>query len=169
MQIGGFVKGLLPGARKRAHRYNRTFSLCLDDLVNALEMQKYRCALTGLRFTLNSSEKGTQLYFREPYSPSIDRIDSGFGYCAENVRIVCYALNIALGEWGEEVFLKISRSYMMNTKGRDPFAAYRMEQSAEALDRWLLSKGAESADGARGEAGKSEADAERATNGSQPT
>jgi hypothetical protein len=40
---------------------------------------------------------------RAPFAPSIDRIDGALGYAPGNVRVVCFAANCAMNEWGESV------------------------------------------------------------------
>jgi hypothetical protein len=46
-----------------------------------------------------------------PYAPSLDRIDCRKGYTKDNVRIVVYALNVMLMDWGEVVFSRVAASY----------------------------------------------------------
>jgi hypothetical protein len=47
---------------------------------------------------------------REPFRPSIDRIDSSVGYVVGNCRVVLVAVNIAMSTWGEGLFLRIARA-----------------------------------------------------------
>lgn len=61
------------------------------------------CEVTGLALV---KLDGT----RNPYSPSIDRIEPELGYVDGNVRIVAWALNMALGEWGLDVLLRLARA-----------------------------------------------------------
>lgn len=70
------------------------------------------CEVTGLPFRPPSEQ-----YSRNPYGPSLDRIDSSKGYTPDNVRIVCVAANLAMNEWGEEVLSRIAKAYVLaNTK-----------------------------------------------------
>lgn len=64
-----------------------------------------KCMLTGIPF---SSEKLSGR--RRPWLPSLDRIDSSKGYIDGNMRLVCSAVNIALNDWGDEVFWRIVES-----------------------------------------------------------
>ncbi len=44
---------------------------------------------------------------RNPYSPSIDRIKPELGYVDGNIRVILWALNMAMGEWGFETIRAI--------------------------------------------------------------
>jgi hypothetical protein len=57
------------------------------------------CELSGMPFVL---QKG-----RSPYSPSIDRIIPELGYTYANIRVICVALNCAIGDWGLDVLRDI--------------------------------------------------------------
>lgn len=46
-----------------------------------------------------------------PYSPSLDRIDTSRGYTKDNVRLVVYAVNIMLMDWGESIFARVVNGY----------------------------------------------------------
>lgn len=45
-------------------------------------------------------------------APSLDRIDPKRGYVYENVRIVAFAVNAAMGDWGEDAFKQIMKKWM---------------------------------------------------------
>lgn len=62
-----------------------------------------RCEITGLPFSMERSS-----YYRRPYAPSVDRIDNQLDYTYDNCRLVIYAVNCALNEWGMDVFRTIS-------------------------------------------------------------
>jgi len=66
------------------------------------------CAVSGLPFdfTIHSG--------RRPFAPSLDRIDSSGGYTKGNVRLVCFAVNVALNCWGDEAFLRMCRAVAIN-------------------------------------------------------
>ena len=69
------------GGRKRDN-------LTAEILLAQLEKQGYRCALSGVPLTC-SLEKGTKW----PTNASVDRIEAGGPYTADNIQIVCRALN----------------------------------------------------------------------------
>lgn len=58
------------------------------------------CAVTGIPFVYDVPG--------HPLMPSLDRIDSSKGYTADNVRLVCWAVNCAASTWGLEAYLAIA-------------------------------------------------------------
>ena len=70
----------------------------LDDYRDQIRARMYAgvCELTGLPLRYDSGNAATW------NSPSIDRIKPELGYIYSNIRVVCHALNTAIGAWGEE-------------------------------------------------------------------
>ena len=65
------------------------------------------CELTGLPFDLNAQFQ----FSKNPYSPSIDRIDSKIHeYTPENTRIVLHFVNQALNEYDQQTVLPILKA-----------------------------------------------------------
>jgi len=64
------------------------------------------CELTGITMNMKPT-KG-----RPFNAPSIDRIDPKKGYVYSNIRIICFAANAMLGDWGEDVALKMAKSWI---------------------------------------------------------
>jgi hypothetical protein len=96
---------LISGARFRAARRGLSFTIGPEDVERMLTEQDRRCAVSGLEFSF----KDYPATVRHPFGPSIDRKSSEGGYDRSNVRLVCAAANIGLGQWGDEVFLAIAR------------------------------------------------------------
>jgi hypothetical protein len=94
------------GAASRARRLGLG---CADDLfvvaLAMMEAQSRCCALSGVPFSLEVLGHGAA---PRPFAPSIDRIDARRGYAADNIRIVCWAVNCLLGTWGDEVARRIA-------------------------------------------------------------
>ena len=88
-----------------AARKRDGYELTKKDEYALVERFAGKCEMSGIPF----SEKGTE-WFRNPWSPSLDRIDSKKGYTPDNVRIVLCAVNAAMNEWGEDVFRFIAKS-----------------------------------------------------------
>jgi hypothetical protein len=95
------AKMLLRRAKGRAVKKQILFSLTLDDVLP--KILEGKCQLTNLPFDLTQDCDS----WRNPYSPSIDRIDSSLGYTKENTRVVLTSVNITLNEFGENTMLPI--------------------------------------------------------------
>ena len=92
---------MLARSRNRAKESNIPHSIVLEDILSGVEAGF--CQLTKLPFDLTPPNNASQ----NPYSPSIDRIDSLKGYTKDNIRIVLYSVNAALGQFGTEIMLPI--------------------------------------------------------------
>lgn len=90
---------LLATVRTRARR--RGLAYDLDDHLVEIQarIDAGRCEVSGFPFSLEAGS---------PFNaPSIDRKDPKLGYVYDNIRVVCYAVNCALGDWGEGKFMEI--------------------------------------------------------------
>jgi predicted Zn-ribbon and HTH transcriptional regulator len=90
-------------AKKRAKAKQLPFEIEEDDLLKQVEKNRLRCALSAIPF------RPCEDYYRNPYRPSIDRIDCKMGYTKKNVRVVAYCVNAAMNEWGESVLEEVAR------------------------------------------------------------
>lgn len=70
------------------------------------------CQLSGIPFDLTP----TKASHFNPYSPSIDRIDSSKGYTFKNSRVILTALNVALSEYGLDTYLTIAKKVISKQK-----------------------------------------------------
>ena len=66
-------------------------------LQNIYDNQEGKCALSGLKFSMNSSDR----------KPSLDRIDSNKGYTLTNIQLVSYFVNKMKRELNQSDFIKI--------------------------------------------------------------
>jgi hypothetical protein len=81
-------------AKRRALRKGVPFGLNADDTARIqATIDLGVCEITGSIFDLETN--------RAWNSPSLDQITAGRGYVRDNVRVVCRAMNFAMGEWGE--------------------------------------------------------------------
>lgn len=96
-------------ARRRAAAKGQPFLISREFLSSLYEEQGGRCALTGFEFVLDCPSSGWK---NHPFSISLDRIDSSKGYSVDNVRFVITAINLAMSEWGEDVFREVIGAYL---------------------------------------------------------
>jgi len=103
-------------ARAGAKRRSIAFAISIEDVIKCAAANDYRCELTGLPMSLDR----TPGWYHRPFAPSVDRKDSAKGYTRSNVRVVCHAVNMALGEWGEVVFRAVAKGYAARNFGHAP-------------------------------------------------
>jgi hypothetical protein len=70
------------------------------------KLDKGVCELTGLPFIYKYTGKAR----RNPFAPSLDRVNNSLGYTKENVRVVLWGVNNAIGEYGLETMLPIFKA-----------------------------------------------------------
>lgn len=93
-------------AKNRAKTKRVPFDIGGAYLSELWDEQNGKCAVSGMEMDLIMSEK----YLTNPQAPSVDRIIPSKGYVKGNVRIVCYQVNMALSEYGEEQLMKMCRA-----------------------------------------------------------
>lgn len=111
-RVGKAMIAAVRGALKRAANKGVAFDLTVEWAIERIEAQDFKCPLTGIPFYMDCTAQ-TKVH---PFMPSLDRIIPGKGYVADNVRIVVYAVNIMLMDWGTEVFERVANGYRY-TKG----------------------------------------------------
>lgn len=104
----------LASCRHRSESLGRDFKLTPLQLASKMRDTKGRCEVTGLLFTKNKAETRVR---QRPFIHSVDRIDSSKGYSQENIRIVCFSVNMAMSNWGEQVFSEIAVGFVLNKYG----------------------------------------------------
>ena len=101
------IKELFRKTRERARVRNIDFTLSEVDVFSYFERSLHTCEISGIAFDRLYRPPGTT---KRPFAASVDRINSGAGYSVGNCRLVCVAVNIALGEWGTETFFRICQA-----------------------------------------------------------
>ena len=86
------------GGRKRDQ-------LTREDLLEKLEQQDYRCALSGLPLTCEL-KKGVKVNT----NASVDRIEAGGPYTKDNIQLVCRALNHWRADTDIDEFVEFCRA-----------------------------------------------------------
>lgn len=82
-------------ARENAKQKGRLYALTPEFIEQMLAEQQYRCAVTNMRFSAEST-------YRNPFAPSLDQVTPGKGYVIGNVRITTVIANTAMNGWGEQ-------------------------------------------------------------------
>jgi hypothetical protein len=98
---------LVCSIKKRSKREGVDFDLDAGWLSEKLKRGK--CELTGLQFDFSIENRR-----RNSRTPSVDRITAGGGYTKANCRVVLYAVNCLLNDWGLDESLEIARSLVFN-------------------------------------------------------
>jgi hypothetical protein len=96
---------LLMEAKRRSARKRLPFDLDLHVQEVETRIQAGRCEMTGLPFNMHSSGISWN-------SPSLHRTDPKQGYVYHNIRVVCFAMNAAMGNWGEATLKTIISAWL---------------------------------------------------------
>lgn len=118
--IGLISSGFINDIRSNAKQRNLEFSLTLQSLWDLWNLQKGKCALSGIELdiVLNQYENGKP--DRTKITASIDRINPYLGYTPDNVQWVHKWINIMKGALSNEDFIKICNTISnFNTKIMD--------------------------------------------------
>lgn len=87
-------------------------SLTLESLLNLIEQQEYKCALTGVPLTCD-----LQVGLISKTNASIDRLDAGGPYILGNIQLVCRAVNSFRGNLSIEEFTWWCNQVVNKAKG----------------------------------------------------
>lgn len=90
------VRSLWSQIKGNAKTRSRPVTMTYEDLLKLLEPMT--CSVTGHHLSWDWHGEGDN-----PWAPSIDRIDCHKGYEPGNVRVVCWAYNIARRNWPDSV------------------------------------------------------------------
>lgn len=93
-------------AKTRARLFSRQM-LTPEEYDSIWARAGMRCEITRIPLQPRPKDAGAGVF---PWAASIDRIDRLKGYEAGNCRVVCAAVNLALNQFGEEVFAEITHS-----------------------------------------------------------
>lgn len=101
--ISGRTKRLLSSAKKRAIKKDVEFTLTSQFV--ELKLMKGVCEKSGVAFDLSVADE----MHRNPFAPSLDRIDNSMGYTESNTQLVCNLYNQGKGECSDEAFIEFCR------------------------------------------------------------
>ncbi len=108
------LRKCLTRTQRNAAKRGIQFALSWDDTVAMWHRSRGRCEVSGIPFAL-VDQRG---FKNRPFAISIDRVDNSKGYMAENCRLVCVAVNLAMNEWGVEILLQIAEGIRKSTRRR---------------------------------------------------
>lgn len=100
VSMSGRAKTLLKSAQRRSGKYSE---FDIDEQFILDRLNNGKCEVTNLPFDMERH----YLYCKNPFSPSIDRIDCSKGYTKSNTRIVIWQYNLMKGEMTDEEVLEI--------------------------------------------------------------
>lgn len=84
----------------------------VEDLTVLYENQGGRCAVSGVKLTWASGNGGK----KSPTSISLDRIDNDRGYEIENLRLVCWQVNVFKNCWSDAQMHEMALAIVANMK-----------------------------------------------------
>lgn len=90
---------------KTRNRSKKGWNLSEDILQTQWDKQHGRCNITGISMDLYSPGIS-----RTPIMASIDRINSNFGYYANNIQFVCYSINLAKNDFDNETIIEFVKN-----------------------------------------------------------
>lgn len=102
----GRAKILLKAAQHRSKQKGWETDLTTEFIERLLATGK--CSVTGIPFDY-SKPKGT---VKNPYAPSLDRINSSKPYVCDNVRVVIWQYNLMKGELSDEEVREICKKVL---------------------------------------------------------
>ena len=102
---------LVNNARARSLKKNISMELSPEWVEEHLK--RGTCELTGLPFSFEPPPEGVT---RRPDAPSLDRINKHEHYTEDNTRVILWAVNCALAEYGTEIMLPILEATIKGIK-----------------------------------------------------
>lgn len=102
-KLDAYFAGIQRGARQRALKAGREYSLSDTWAADRYVQQDGRCALSGIVMRQGEGRL-------DPFSPSIDRIDSSLGYTDANCQLVLLQINLGKGILSEEEYVNMCRA-----------------------------------------------------------
>lgn len=117
--VRGRFLTLISAARTRAKKRDLLHNLDIAWALDLWDRQKGCCAITGIPLEIDTPLR-TRSKYLSPFAPSLDRIVCSGGYTKDNTRIVCVAVNLALNNFGEDVFHRMLEGFAAKQAGVDP-------------------------------------------------
>lgn len=136
--IKGRANSLLGNARKRCREKGIELHITQEWVEEHLT--RGTCEITGLHFCF---EPPDQKATRRWDAPSLDRIDKDKHYTEDNTRVILWAVNCALSEYGTKIMLPILKAMVKgiesaNKKTTTPLPTGHYSKSSEHTKHWIV-------------------------------
>ncbi len=99
------LNNILDRIKKRATKKGIEYNLTPEWLT--FKLSKNKCEATGLPFKFYPP-----ITTKNPYYPSIDRVDSTKGYTTDNCQVVIFGFNVLKLNYDKETIDKFCKSYV---------------------------------------------------------
>lgn len=109
-----FLKTLLTGSRQRAKKKGIEHTLTYEDIEELLSTQGRRCVFTKIPF---ETDRRDAVGGKNPWSPSLDRVDSRKGYVKGNVQLTSLMYNMCKHTFTDDDVRTFAKSYLENKVG----------------------------------------------------
>ncbi len=113
-QSKSIAQCLFTTVKLRARKRKNSFSLTLTWIKEKLAVGV--CEQTGKPFTFERGGGDLLNSNRNPWFPSIDRIDSSLGYTEANCQMVCTIYNLAKADWADADVLEMAKWLIKTSK-----------------------------------------------------
>ncbi len=110
---GKIVRDIVVRHRFGAKKRGLQFAITPKHVEKLLKENEFHCCVSGIKFHISDTNIS-----RNPWAPSIDRIDNRLGYVPGNIRMVCLAANIAMSNWGYDILLRLANGISRNAKAK---------------------------------------------------
>lgn len=93
----------------------------VEDLVELYEKQNGLCAVSGFEMIWRANKGGG----KQPNSMSLDRIDGKRGYEIDNLRLVCWQVNLFKNCWTEEQMIEMARAIVQRADEQEVIVEFK--------------------------------------------
>ena len=101
-----FFSRILEGARAR----NIEVSITMEYILELLEKQEYKCALSGIHLIMSKTFSKDRTNQASSTTASLDRIDSSKGYIPGNVQWVHKDVNLMKNKFDNQYFINMCKN-----------------------------------------------------------
>lgn len=105
------AKFLLIQMRRRCVHKNRNWECTITAEQLAELLEPMVCSVTGISLEMYTDDHAS---LKNPWAPSVDRIDCNKGYTPDNVRVVCWLYNHMRGDYSDADVLKVAKAMVEN-------------------------------------------------------